>query len=120
MGKRITQEVNFFEDGDITASTGYRNKLFKPWFQDESWGVEVIDGFYKDTVVQIKEMEFLDSEDGNVSLDYHLIHRPAAVSEEDIQSDEFKSLLSVIIEDILREALEANETRNNDTEKPGS
>jgi hypothetical protein len=120
MGKKVTQEINFFEDGDITASTGYRNKLFKPWFQDDKWGVEIIDGFYKDTVVQFKEMEFIESNDGNVSLDYHLIHRPYLVSDDDIKSSEFSNLLTLIIEDILREALEANETRNNDIEKSGS
>lgn len=120
MGKRITHEVNFFEEGDITATAGYRNKLFKPWFEDDKWGVEIIDGFYKDTVVQFQEIEFVESGDGNVSLDYHLIHRPYLVSEDDIKSQEFADLLTLIIEDILKEALEANETRNNDSEKSGS
>jgi hypothetical protein len=120
MGRRITHEVNFFEDGDITPNKGYRNKLFKPWFQDESWGVEIIDGYYKDTIVQFKEIEFVESEEGNISLDYHLIHRPAVITSEEIQSEEFKGLLSIIIEDVLREALEANETRDNHSEKSGS
>lgn len=120
MTRRITQEVNFMDDGVITASSNYRNKLFRPWFENESWGVEVIDGFYKDTIVQFKGVEFVEGGDGNVSLDYHIIYKPSVVSEDDVKSDEFSNLLTLIIEDIIREAMETDEIRNNDTQESSS
>lgn len=119
MNRKPVQEFNLMEDRDISPSTSYRNKLFRPWFEKDNWGVEIIDGFYKDTIVQFKEIEMIESDDGNVSLDYHLIHKPSIVSEEDIKSSEFSNLLTIIIEDILREAL-THETRNNDTEESDS
>jgi hypothetical protein len=122
MTRRITHDETFLGGSDITPGTEkFRGKLFKPWFEQDTWGVEIIDGPYKDTVVQVKEIDFVDeSDDGNVSLEYHLIYRPAAVTEEDVNSDDFKNLLGLIIEDILKEAMEQHETRNNDTEKSGS
>ena len=120
MTRRITQEVNFMDDGDITASSNYRNKLFRPWFEDDNWGVEIIDGFYKDIVVQFKGIEFIENGDNNVSLDYHVIYKPSVVTEDDVKSDEFNSILTLIIEDIIKEAMESNEIRNNDTQESSS
>lgn len=120
MTRRITQEVSLMDDGNITASSYYRNRLFKPWFDDNNWGVEIIDGFYRDTVVQFKGVEFIEGGEGNVSLDYHIIYKPSVITEEDIKSDEFNNLLALIIEDIIKEAMETDEIRNNNTQESSS
>lgn len=114
MTKRVMQEVNLMDDDDITASSGFRNILFKPWFENDKWGVEIIDGFYTGTIIQFKAVEFIESMDGNVSLDYHVIYKSSIVSDDDIKSAEFHNLLTIIIEDILKEAME-HEIRNNNT-----
>ena len=120
MTRKVNHEVNFMEGTEFSPTNGYRNKLFKPWFDENNWGVEIIDGFYSGTVVQFKEIEFVDNVDSNVSLDYHIIYKPSIVSEDDTKSGEFSSLLSLIIEDIIREAMESNETRNYNSEESGS
>ena len=114
MNRRVTHEVNFLDEEITVPRVGLRNKIFKPWFEGkENWGVEIIDGFYTGLVIQIKEMQFVELEDGNLSLDYHVVHKPETVAESDLQTGEFQMLLSDIIEDILKEAIATNEARIN-------
>ena len=35
-----------------------RNDTYKPWFEGEAWGVEIIDGEYSGVIVQFKSLEF--------------------------------------------------------------
>ena len=38
-----------------------RNELYRPWFVGEqTWGFEIIDGEFKDVVVQIEKIEFVE------------------------------------------------------------
>jgi hypothetical protein len=99
-----------------------RNDLFRPWFVGEKdWGVEIIDGEFSGVSIQIESVEFDESPDGNLKLDYHTVHRPEDITEEALQSDMFKATLELILNDVLREAIDNYEqTRNNDTTEPSS
>lgn len=100
-----------------------RNDLYKPWVQKEDWGVEIVDGEFSGLVLQITGIEFSDTEEGNISVEYHVINKPEIISEETLKQDLFKSTFNLIINDIVREAVEIHkndENRNNDSEKPDS
>ena len=83
-----------------------RNELFKPWFVGEKdWGFEIIDGEFNGVAVQIEKLEFPDEGSDQLALDYHVVHKPELITEEDVKSDTFKAVIEVIINDILREAI---------------
>jgi hypothetical protein len=95
-----------------------RNDTYKPWFQGEDWGVEIIDGEYSGVVVQFKSLEFSEKDDGTVDVDFHIISQPQG-AEIDTKSDMFNNTIEIIINDILKEAIGLYEqTRNNDTPEP--
>lgn len=90
-----------------------RNDLYAPWFSgDSDWGFEILDGEFKDVVVQISNLQFRDdqTEDGSLDVEYHVISSPEIVKEE-LSSDLFKAVFETIINDIIKEAIEnfANE-----------
>ena len=96
-----------------------RNDTYKPWFEGEAWGVEIIDGEYSGVIVQFKSLEFSAKDDGTVDLDFHIISQPQG-AEIDTKSDMFNNTIEIIINDILKEAISLYEqTRNNDTPEPG-
>ena len=97
-----------------------RNDLYKPWFlEDKKWGFEIISGDFQDVVVEIEKLEFANEEEGNFDIEYHLINKPSLLSEEDVKGDLFKSTFELIINDIVREAIETvdENTRNDNTKE---
>jgi hypothetical protein len=95
-----------------------RNDTYKPWFEGEDWGVEIIDGEYSGVIVQFKSLEFSAKDDGTVDVDFHIINQPQG-AEIDTKSDMFNNTIEIIINDILKEAISLYEqTRNNDTPEP--
>lgn len=96
-----------------------RNELYKPWFTGENvWGFEILEGEFKDTVIQIDRMVIADSEEGNMNVDYNVINKPEVVSVEDMNGELFKTVFTTIIEDIIREAVQTYEQdRNNNPEE---
>ena len=94
-----------------------RNDLFKPWFVGEKdWGFEIIDGEFKDVTVQIEKLDWPDDGKSELALDYHVVHKPEIITDEDVKSDKFKVVMDIIINDILREAIDdLKQTRDNDT-----
>ncbi len=103
-----------------------RNDLYKPWFKDEDWGFEIVDGEYSGVVVQVSNLQLKDEttdDDSNLSVEYHVIYKPELITEDQVKSDLFVSLFQTIILDIVKEAVEnySNEIdRNNDTKEPDS
>jgi hypothetical protein len=98
-----------------------RNELYKPWFVGEKdWGVEIIDGEYNGTIIQIEKVDFPN--DGNeLQLDYHLIHKPGILTNDDITSDTFKAVIEVVVNDILREAInDYKQAGDNDSKESDS
>lgn len=92
-----------------------RNELFKPWFVEDKWGVEVISGQFKDVVLQFNSVEFSESEEGNIQLDYHTINLPDNLSDEDLKTEQFNKCVSRIINDILIEAIKDEQNRTNNS-----
>ena len=98
-----------------------RNDLFKPWFVGNDWGFEIIDGEFNGVTVQIAKLDWPDEGSNELALDYHVVHKPELVTEEDIKIDTFKAVVEVIINDILREAIdELKQTGNNDSTESGT
>ena len=97
-----------------------RNELYKPWFsKDEDWGFEVIDGEYSGVVVQVTDLQFKNepTESDNLSVEYHIIHKPEIVSEESVKSDLFNTLFQTIITDLVSEAIENYANNRDDDSK---
>ena len=98
-----------------------RNDLFKPWFVGNDWGFEIIDGEFNGVTVQIAKLDWPDEGSNELALDYHVVHKPELVTDEDIKSDTFKAVVEVIINDILREAInELKQAGNNSSTEPGT
>jgi hypothetical protein len=101
-----------------------RNDLYKPWFKDSDWGFEVIDGEFSSVVVQVAKLQLKDEtpeDPSNLSVEYHVIHKPEIITEEQVKSDLFTNLLETIVLDIVKEAVEnySNEVdRDNDPKEP--
>lgn len=96
-----------------------RGDLYSPWFAGEKdWGFEIIDGEFSGIVVQIESVEFSDKNDSSVDLEFHVIKQPEDDREIDIKGELFNHTVELIINDILREAIEAHEqARADDSEK---
>lgn len=96
-----------------------RNDLYKPWFVDDKWGFEILTGEFQEVVVEIENLEFANNEDGNLDVNYHVINKPSLLTDSDVKGDLFKSTFELIINDIVREAIETinEDNRNNDTEQ---
>lgn len=96
-----------------------RNDLYKPFFVGEdTWGIEIISGDFNGTVIQIEKFDFKEGTDGEFELEYNLINKPEIILEEDYKSEKFEFTIQLIINDVLKEALEAHEQAraNNTTE----
>lgn len=97
-----------------------RNELYTPWFTGEdSWGFEIISGDFIGVTVSIEALEFKETDDGAVELAFNIIKKPEDI---DTTSQLFNQVVETIINDILREAVEAHlaheqQNRTNDTEK---
>lgn len=98
-----------------------RDKLYAPWFGGNiEWGFHVIDGSYSEVVVQVENLEFQETDDGNLSVEYHIISKPDRLTDEDLKADEFKEMFQLIVNDIVKEAVEIYETkddRSNNTQE---
>ena len=102
-----------------------RGDLYKPWFlEKDKWGFEIIDGEYNGVVVQLKKLDFAEEgEEGNLDVVYHVINKPDLLSEDDVKGELFKSTFELIINDIVREALDIakdEQNRNDDIKEPDS
>lgn len=95
-----------------------RNDLYRPWFEGENaWGIEIISGEFKDVVIQIEKMEFSD-DPNNVELLYNVINKPDIFEDELSKNPLFESQIELILNDILKEAIEIHldeQNRNNNT-----
>lgn len=101
-----------------------RGDLYNPWFVGETqWGFEIVSGQYQGVVVQIHSVEFSDKEDGTVDLNFTIIKNVDDLEslEIDTKSEEFNHLVEMIINDILKEAMDTYEQAgSHDTQKSDS
>lgn len=96
-----------------------RNDLYQPWFANkDDWGFELLSGDFQGVVVQVEKVDITDDSSGQVKLDFHVIHRPEIVSEEEIKSEQFESVIETVVNDILLEALEIHKDEQNRNNNP--
>lgn len=99
-----------------------RNDLYSPWFANkEDWGFEILTGDFLGVVVQVEKVNVQNS--GEVEVDYHVINKPESLTDEELNGDLFKEVFNVVINDILKEAIENFENeqnRNNNSKEPDS
>lgn len=89
------------------------NKLYSPWAVDNSrWGIEIVEGKYRETVIQIENVEFDETEGNSLKVDYHTINMPDGLIKEDYDTQEFIDIMQVIISDIILTAM--NEYKGSD------
>ena len=99
-----------------------RDDLYRPWFaNDQDWGFEIIDGEYSGVTIQVEEIAFSKEEDTGVKLNFHVIGKPETFNDDEVESDLFNSTVELIINDILREAINFYEQdRTDDTSESSS
>lgn len=90
-----------------------RGDLYQPWFvKDDKWGFEITSGDFLGVVVEIEKMDF-NEKINEVVVDYHVINRPESITEEEIKGEMFEKVYQVIINDILKEAIEIHKNEQN-------
>lgn len=98
-----------------------RNDLYVPWFNGEKeWGFEITDGEFSGVVVQIENIQMVETDDGNMSVDYHIVNKPETISKEYLESDLFKAVFNNILVDIIEEAISNYEQNRNDNSEESS
>ena len=109
-----------------------RNKLYKPWFVDEEkWGFEILRGDpFEGVIVQLKyvqsddvnlnEHEIINSDKTSLGVEYYIISKPKHLSDEQLKSHQFRTTFDMIVNDILKEALQVDDDRNNNTQESNS
>ena len=100
-----------------------RDDLYKPWFADQDrWGFEVLSGDYQGVIIQLESLKFEEvNKKSAIGINYHVIHKPQIIPEQDMKSNNFQSLIDTVVNDILNEAMENYEQhRINDIKQPDS
>lgn len=99
-----------------------RDDLYKPWFKgEEEWGVEIISGEFAGVIVKINSLNLSEKENGGVDIDLDIIKHSEETENIDTQTPLFNNTLEIIINDILKEAIEIYEqARVNDSEESDS
>lgn len=89
------------------------NEIYRPWAVDNAhWGIEIVEGKFKDSVIQIESVEFDEVEDGSLKVDYHSINIPDGLVKEDYDSAEFVDIMQLVISDIIAKAIEIHKEDN--------
>jgi hypothetical protein len=81
-------------------------EMYLPWAVDGKWGIEIADGKFKDTVIQIENIEFKDKDSEELLVDYHMVNLAEGLLEKDYKTNEFFELMQLIISDIIAEAVQ--------------
>lgn len=91
------------------------SSLYRPWAVDNAhWGVEIIEGKFKESVIQIESVEFDEIDKGSLKVDYHTINIPEGLLKEDYDSTEFVDIMQLVISDILSIAIQEHKENNGD------
>ena len=91
-----------------------RNDLYRPWFADDKqWGFEILSGDFQGLVVQLENIDMIEQSKNNIGVNYHIIHKPDIVSKDMMKSEILNQTFDLIINDILMEAIEIDNNRDN-------
>ena len=80
-------------------------EMYRPWSLDTGeWGLEILQGPYKDLVIQIEKIDFAQ-EEASLQLEFHAISMPETLVKEDLDKADFNDTMQLIISNILSEAI---------------
>jgi hypothetical protein len=92
------------------------NSLYSLWSKniegDTHWGVEILDGKFKTTIIEISEVKIDEKDEAQLLADFHFINIPDTMTAEDLRTSEFDILMEDVICDLLERAM-------NDAKKDG-
>jgi hypothetical protein len=72
----------------------------------DAWGIEILSGEFKDTVIEIDELNFAD-EDGTLTFDFYITKFPEGMVYEDVKSNpNFDEVLQSILLEIITSAID--------------
>lgn len=106
-----------------------RDDLYRPWFVGENeWGVQIISGDFQDVIIQIEKVQFDESTEDGLLVDYHVVSKPSLITEEQLKSDMFYTVFQTIVSDVVKEALDIakdeylkdEQNRNDDSKESDS
>ncbi len=91
------------------------SNLYNPWAVDNTrWGIEITEGKFKDTIIQIENIDFAKADTGDLIVDFHAVNLPDTLVKEDLDSSDFTDTMQLIISDIISNAISEFEKSNND------
>lgn len=87
--------------------------MYSAWAVDNAhWGIEIIQGKFKESVIQIENVEFDDNDSKTLKVDYHTINIPSDLVKEDYNTHEFYDMMQLILSDIISKAVEEHRQAN--------
>lgn len=93
---------------------------YEPWGLSkkdvELWGVKILDGKYENTIISISNLE-MAGEGGEVQLEFDFINKATGLNDSDYNGDDFNKIMSFILEDILRKAIDDFKDRDSNSTK---
>lgn len=89
------------------------SNLYAPWSVDNAhWGIEIVEGKFKDSVIQIENVEFDEQDTSSLKVDYHTINMPETLVKEDYNTQEFYDIMQLVLSDIISKAVEEHRQSN--------
>ena len=84
-------------------------EYYLPWAVDGKWGIEIVEGAFTGSVIQIENIEFKEDNLEELFVDYHMINMAEGLLESDYKDSEFLDMMQLIISDIIAEAIRIHE-----------
>ena len=84
-------------------------EYYIPWAVENNWGIEITQGKFEGSVIQIETLDFAEEETGQLQVDFHTINIPDGILKEDYETSEFTDMMQLIISDIIAEAIRIHE-----------
>lgn len=85
---------------------------YEPWAEKDSWGFRFIEGKYKDTTINISNVELTD---GGCLLEFSFVNKTTGLEEGDFSSEEFNLNMTEILNDILKKATDEYKDRDSNS-----
>jgi len=94
---------------------------YKPWAlkneKGDLWGVKLLESEFAGTIISITSLSLENADDNTCALDFTIIEKPPNKDENDMKSEKFNNILSGIVNDLLRNAIEEYENRDSNSTK---
>ena len=89
------------------------SNMYRPWAVDDGqWGIEITQGRFEGAVIQIEKVDFDETKEGEMQVDYHIINLPEGMLKEEMESRDFIDIMQLVMSDILAQAIENYKEEN--------